>query len=119
EGSSEELPDRIGETRDSRIIVIGDTDFASFFMQYTQAQRNLDFLLQAADWLGNDDDIIGIRNRQSQTGRLDRILDPEKRERAMLFSRVLNVVIIPLGVVILGILFAWRREIKRKESDAL
>ncbi|MDR2101231.1 MAG: GldG family protein [Treponema sp.] len=121
EGSSEELPDRIGETRDSRIIVIGDTDFASVFMQYTQAQRNLDFLLQAADWLGNDDDIIGIRNRQGQTGRLDRILDPEKRERAMLFSRILNVVIVPLGVILLGIFFAWRRrrEMKRKETDAL
>lgn len=121
EGSPEELPDRIGETRDSRIIVVGDTDFASVFMQYTQAQRNLDFLLQAADWLGNDDDIVGIRNRRNQTGRLDRILDPEEREGAMVFSRMINVVFIPLVVIMLGIFLAWRRrtEKKGKGSDAL
>jgi ABC-type uncharacterized transport system involved in gliding motility auxiliary subunit len=122
EGSPEELPDRIGETRDSRIIVIGDTDFASFLMQYAQAQRNLDFLVQAADWLGNDDDIIGIRNQRSRIGRLDRILDQERRERLMAFSRFLNVVLIPLGVIMTGIFFAWRRKktgTPRKDFDAL
>jgi ABC-type uncharacterized transport system involved in gliding motility auxiliary subunit len=121
EGSPEELPDRIGETRDSRIIVVGDTDFASFLMQYAQAQRNLDFLLQAADWLGNDDDIIGIRNRRSRIGRLDRIPDPEMRERVMVFSRIVNVVIIPLGVITAGVFFTWRRKtgMKRKDPDVL
>ncbi|MDR3138068.1 MAG: GldG family protein [Treponema sp.] len=121
EDSPEELPDRTGDPRESRIIVIGDTDFASLFMAYTQAERNLDFLLQAADWLNNDDDIVGIRNRPRGTGRLDRIPDPEKRERAMAFSRILNTVIVPLGLTFGGILFLRRRgaEAKRRDAGAL
>jgi ABC-type uncharacterized transport system involved in gliding motility auxiliary subunit len=103
-GSPEELPDRPGETRESRIIVLGDTDFASVLMQYTQAERNLDFLLQAADWLENNDDITGIWNRRRTAGRLDRISDPEKRQRAMAFARLLNVALIPLGVTGTGII---------------
>jgi ABC-type uncharacterized transport system involved in gliding motility auxiliary subunit len=105
----EELPDMPAEPRDSRIVVVGDADLGSTFIQATQSQRNLDFLLQAADWLGNDDDIIGIRNRLPQTGRLDRITDPVKRVKTMIFSRLLNMVIIPLAVIALGFLRAWRR----------
>ncbi|MDR2103406.1 MAG: GldG family protein [Treponema sp.] len=121
EGSPEELPDRAGATRESRIIVVGDTDFASLFTAYNQAERNLDFLLQAADWLNNDDDIVGIRNRPRGTGRLDRILDPEKREGMAAFSRILNTVLVPLGLILGGIVFLRRRgaEIKRKDADAL
>ncbi|MDR2028067.1 MAG: GldG family protein [Treponema sp.] len=109
EGSSEELPDMPAEAGDSRIIVVGDADFASTLTQYTRSDRNFDFLLKAADWLSNDDDIIGIRSRLSQTGRLDKITDPDARLRAMRFARILNVVIIPLAVVVLGVLRSWRR----------
>jgi ABC-type uncharacterized transport system involved in gliding motility auxiliary subunit len=109
EGAAEELPDMPAEAKDSRIIVVGDVDFASTLIQYTRSDRNLDFLLKAADWLGNDDDIIGIRRRVSNAGRLDKITDPAARLRAMRFARVLNVGIIPLAVIVLGVLRAWRR----------
>jgi ABC-type uncharacterized transport system involved in gliding motility auxiliary subunit len=109
EGSGEELPDMPREPRESRIVVIGDTDLGTTLIQITQSQRNLDFLLQAADWLGNDDDIISIRNRLPQTGRLDRITDPVERAKAMLFARFLNVVLVPLAVIALGLVRAWRR----------
>ncbi|MDR3171996.1 MAG: GldG family protein [Treponema sp.] len=112
EGVTEELPDLPAETKPSRIIVIGDTDVASQFMQYTRGQRNLDFLLQAAGWLGNDDDIIGIRNHQSQVGRLDKIIDPGKRAGAMVFSRIINVVFVPLGVIVIGVFLTWKRRVR-------
>jgi ABC-type uncharacterized transport system involved in gliding motility auxiliary subunit len=111
EGASEELPDMPAEAGDSRIIVVGDTDFASTLTQYTRSERNFDFLLKAADWLSNDDDIIGIRSRLSQTGRLDKITDPDARIRSMRFARILNVVIIPLAVIILGVFRSWRRRL--------
>jgi gliding-associated putative ABC transporter substrate-binding component GldG len=118
EGSSEELPDPAGETRDARIVVIGDTDMVS--AMYTQnRQPNFTFLIQAADWLCNDDDIIGIRNRGSRAGRLDNILEPEKRAAAMSFARTLNVIIIPLAVIAAGILIALRRRRAIKESANL
>ncbi|MDR1863759.1 MAG: GldG family protein [Treponema sp.] len=121
EGSAEELPDLPAQARPSRIIVVGDEDFASSLMQASRGEgRNLDFLLKAADWLSSDDDIIGVRNRQTTDGRLDRIEDGEKRERTMNFSRTLNVILLPLGVIVAGIVLALRRRIKiagaREES---
>jgi ABC-type uncharacterized transport system involved in gliding motility auxiliary subunit len=111
------LPDMPAAAKQSRILVVGDSDFAGIITQYTQSQRNLDFLLQAADWLGNDDDIVGIRNRQSGTGRLDRITDPVKKVSAMRFARVLNVVFIPLGIVVFGILRALGRRPGKEQRD--
>jgi gliding-associated putative ABC transporter substrate-binding component GldG len=110
EGSNEELPDLPEETRPSRIIVVGDADFAGAFMQATRAEsRNLDFLLRTADWLGSDDDIIGIRNRQGESGRLDKIRDPEKKAAAMNVSRAVNVFVLPALVILAGLFLSWKR----------
>jgi gliding-associated putative ABC transporter substrate-binding component GldG len=117
EGSEEELPDMPAAARPSRIIVIGDADMATTLISMSRGQRNLDFLLQAADWLGNDDDIIGIRGRDSQMGRLDRISDPVKKLAAMRFAQVLNVVIFPLLVIFLGIGVAWRRKVRAAGAE--
>jgi gliding-associated putative ABC transporter substrate-binding component GldG len=119
EGSEEELPEFPAETRDSRIVVVGDADLATTLIQMTQGQGfgNLDFMLKTADWLGNDDDIIGIRSRQPQAGRLDRIVDPEKRLKAMRFSQILNVALIPLGVVVLGIARSLKKRTKIKGRE--
>jgi gliding-associated putative ABC transporter substrate-binding component GldG len=121
EGSEEELPDMPAETKESRIIVIGDSDLVSTVItQYTGSDRNYDFFLKAADWLGNDDDIIGIRSRQTQPGRLDKITDVEKRLKAMAFARYFNVIFIPLVVIALGILrsFQRRRSLQRQIKES-
>ncbi|MDR1574535.1 MAG: GldG family protein [Treponema sp.] len=116
EGSEEELPDMPARPRPSRIIVVGDTDFATALIGVSGGGQNLDFLLQAADWLGNDDDIIGIRSRESGAGRLDRIIDPEKRIAAMRLVQLVNVILTPLFVVFAGLLFAWRRRARFRLS---
>jgi len=107
EGSEEELPDMPENARESRVIVVGDVDFATNMMQ---ARYNLDFLLRAADWLANDDEIIGIRSRQPQAGRFDKIADPALRAAAMRFAQVLNVGIIPILVIMSGFIFASFRK---------
>ncbi|GHV81696.1 hypothetical protein AGMMS49991_02540 [Spirochaetia bacterium] len=109
EGSGETLPDLPAEGRPSRLVVIGDTDLASRYIEVNRSWRNLDFIIQALGWLSNDDDIIGIRNREGAVGRLDKIVDDQKRSAAMNFARSLNVVVIPLVVVALGLLIALRR----------
>jgi len=102
-GSSETLPDMPRAAQDSRVLVIGDSDLASGLIQYTQSQRNLVFLLQCADWLGNDEDILAIRNRAPTSGRLDKISDPVQRARAAGFSQLVNLILVPLAVVVIGI----------------
>jgi len=109
EGSEEELPEMPEAASPSRIIVVGNTDFATNMINATQASHNLDFLLRAADWLVSDDDIIGIRNRQPQAGRLDRIPDPSRRAAAMKFSQILNVGLVPLLVIAAALVLASRR----------
>ncbi|MCL2764047.1 MAG: Gldg family protein [Treponema sp.] len=119
EGSDEELPDMPEVARESRIIVVGDTDFATNIVNATQAAHNMDFLLRAADWLANDDDIIGIRSRQPQAGRLDKIADPARRSLAMRISQIVNVGIIPAFVIASGlILSSFRRRRARGLSPA-
>ena len=115
--SGENMPDLPDTAKPARIIVVGETDFATNFLGVTGGEYNLDFLLQAVDWLGNDDDIIGIRSRESQ-GRLDLIIDPEKRVAAMSFAQVVNIVFTPLLVVAAGIFIALRRRAKSRVLSA-
>jgi ABC-type uncharacterized transport system involved in gliding motility auxiliary subunit len=119
--SEEELPDMPNFARESRIIVIGETDFATGMLAATQnigrgEVHNLDFLLRVADWLVNDDDIIGIRSRQALAGRFDRISDPSRRLAAMRFSQIVNVGLIPLLVIVAGLVYALQRR-KEKTDD--
>jgi gliding-associated putative ABC transporter substrate-binding component GldG len=118
EGSDEVLPDMPAQAVASRIIVVGDSDFATNIINVSGARYNLDFLLRAADWLASDDDIIGIRNRQQQTGRLDKIIDLEIRALAMRFSQVVNVGFVPLLVIAAGLILAWRRRTRSLNAPA-
>jgi ABC-type uncharacterized transport system involved in gliding motility auxiliary subunit len=107
----DELPPMPQDPKETRIVVVGDVDMGGPLIQYSQVQEstNINFLLQAADWLGKDDDIVGIRNRQSGTGRLDRITDEGKRAGVIGFSRILNVFIVPALIAIFGIFRIFRR----------
>ena len=109
EGSEEELPDLPENARAARIIVVGDMDFVTSLVNATQARQNLEFILRATDWLISDEDIIGIRSRQPQTGRFDKIADPDMRAAAKKMSQIINVGLIPLLVIAVGIFRAVRR----------
>ncbi|MCL2196358.1 MAG: GldG family protein [Treponema sp.] len=118
EGSEEELPDLPENARESRIIVIGDTDFATNIINVTNARHNLDFLLRAADWLANDDDVIGIRNRAPQTGRFDKITDSSSKAAVMKIVQIVNVGLVPLLVIAAGLLLAYRRKVIARNIES-
>jgi ABC-type uncharacterized transport system involved in gliding motility auxiliary subunit len=111
EGSEETLPDMPITPKEARIIVIGDSDIASSFIQ---RRENLDFMVQTGLYLSNDPDVIGIRNRQPQAGRLDKILDPMEKAAAMNTVRIVNLGLIPILVIGCGLLLAWKREKARR-----
>jgi ABC-type uncharacterized transport system involved in gliding motility auxiliary subunit len=111
-----DLPDMPEQARPSRIVVVGDVDFATNMINFTQAGHNLDFLLRVADYLSNDEDILSIRNRQPQIGRFDKIADPDRRASAMRFSQFVNVGLVPLFVIVSGFVFAKFRR-KRAERN--
>jgi len=105
-----EIPAMPVQAKPTRLIVVGETEFATSFMGVTNGQHNLDFLIQAADWLCNDDDIIQIRSRSSQSGRLDKIIDTGKKAAAMKLAQIVNVFVVPALVIIAGLFFALRRK---------
>ena len=115
EWSFADLPDMPLEPKETRIIVIGNTEFASNAFNFVGGIRNFNFLVSVADWLGNDDDIVAIRTRQGQH-RLDRIVDDKKREQAIIFAQLVNVVFVPLTVIGVGIFVTLRRRIKAKSA---
>jgi ABC-type uncharacterized transport system involved in gliding motility auxiliary subunit len=115
----QELPDMPDIPKPARIIVIGETDFLTSFMNVTGAHQNLNFLVQVVDWLSNDDDIIGIRSRGTGSGRLDRITDPVQRAVAMRAAQIINVFIIPLLVVLAGVLLAVMRKTKAQSRAVI
>jgi len=116
EGSDEELPDMPVNALPSRIIVIGDADFATNMIGSSDASHNMDFMLRVADWLSSDDDIIGIRSRESQAGRLDRIQNDAVKIAAMKAAQFVNVVLVPFLVVAAGILLSIRRRTRGAEE---
>jgi ABC-type uncharacterized transport system involved in gliding motility auxiliary subunit len=103
----------------SRIIVVGDSDFAGVLMQSNRSEdRNLSFLIRVADWLSNDEDMVAIRGREGIAGRLDRITDEEKRDMVMTLSRTINTIIIPLGVIAAGLFIVLKRRAKTSKATS-
>jgi len=105
------------QRRPSRIIVVGDTDFAGDIMELGQSEaRNLDFLVRAAEWLSSEDDMLDMRGREG-AGRLDRIADGERRRAAMAFSQRLNTMVIPLAVALAGFFMVRRRSARMRRGS--
>jgi ABC-type uncharacterized transport system involved in gliding motility auxiliary subunit len=114
-GSTVTLPDLPKEAKESRLIVVGDVDFATTQMlQNTGDQRNLDFLVKAADWLSNDDDIIAIRNRPAEAGRLDKIANPDKRFMQAAWARIIGIGLVPFVVLLAAIIVIAARKQRQK-----
>jgi ABC-type uncharacterized transport system involved in gliding motility auxiliary subunit len=124
-----EVPQRAGEERDwgevvqrsedTRLIVIGDSDFASELYQYSGGSYNLDFLANTAEWLSNSEDLLEIKTRVARDMRLNKIQDPEARLRAAMFTQIFNLIVIPLGVIIFGVirLIIRRRRVTLREQE--
>ncbi|GAB1481339.1 Gldg family protein [Treponema sp.] len=122
-GATDTLPPMPKEGITSRVIVVGDGDFATTLIQYTKSQRNIDFLLSAAEWLASDDDLLLIRPRSGRDGRLDAISDSLERQRIALRARILNIALVPLLLIGYGLLRSYRRRkssfYKKEPADVL
>jgi gliding-associated putative ABC transporter substrate-binding component GldG len=113
EGESRSWQSIVEESKDVRLVVVGDADFASNLMDFTEAQYNMTFLANAAEWLANSEDLLSIKSRLSRDVRLNRIQDPARRLAAALSTQIVNVAIIPLAVIAFGII---RLLLRRKKS---
>jgi gliding-associated putative ABC transporter substrate-binding component GldG len=112
------LEGKIVGSSDSKLIVIGDGDFA-VNGQGQQAQQlapdNVNLLVNAVDWLSDDTGLIELRTRGVTSRILDQIEDGKKN-----FLKWLNVLLPALLIIAYGILRAQRNRLireKRRNED--
>ncbi len=93
--------DKEGETR---LVVVGDADFAS--NQFLGQLFNRDLVLNMMAWLGGEEQQISIRPRAIQASRTQ--LGPEETRRIF----YLSVLVLPELLLFLGLTVWWRRSTK-------
>ncbi|MBC8230191.1 Gldg family protein [bacterium] len=97
--STEEEPAPI----DTRLVVVGDSDFASN-NEYFAMAGGIDFFLNSVNWLLMEEDLISIRPKPPEQRNLRPMLDREVRTVLLL-----SIFFIPRLVFILGLIVWWRR----------
>jgi ABC-type uncharacterized transport system involved in gliding motility auxiliary subunit len=95
EGVAAEAP------KTARLVVIGDSDFAS--NQLIQEFRNRDLFVNSVNWLLGDVEAISVRPGQARASRLQ--LSAEQ----FLEIRYLALFVMPELIAILGVIAWWRR----------
>ncbi|MBQ3647234.1 MAG: GldG family protein [Spirochaetia bacterium] len=100
-------------SKDTKIIVAGDSDFLSNLIEYTESPANLMFAENMMQWLDNDR-FMNIKTRSVRDIRLNKITDLSTKVKAILAVYLVNIFIIPAGIIIYGIV----RYIRRKRKDA-
>ena len=96
EGAKDEAP-----RRETRMAVIGDSDFASNGL--LGAGRNADLFLNAVNWLAQQEDMIAIRPRDPEDRRITLTASQERR------IMWLTIFIIPGVILAAGVQTWWRR----------
>jgi ABC-type uncharacterized transport system involved in gliding motility auxiliary subunit len=86
------------QARDTRIVVFGTSDFAS--NKFQRYGNNLDFFLNAAAWVLEDESMISIRAKEEGPGKV------ELTQKAGTFIFILTVILIPLLIFVGGIV-SW------------
>ncbi len=92
-----------------RAVVVGSTDFATDrFIQ--SAPENLSLVLNATDWLAQDEDLIAIRSKDRRPVPLVFATAAERE-----FAKYANIVGLPVLVVLIGLAHLLRR--RRRTRD--
>jgi ABC-type uncharacterized transport system involved in gliding motility auxiliary subunit len=109
QGAAQGAPSRSAPTR---IIVIGDDDFASDLMQFSDSPYNVLFVENAVLWLSGNEDLLALKTRAPTDSPLDRIENPQTERRLMLAAELANVAGVPLLVLLFAVVRLWRRREK-------
>jgi ABC-type uncharacterized transport system involved in gliding motility auxiliary subunit len=96
---SEAKPD--APRSESRVVVVGDSDFAANFILGFQGNRDL--FMNMVNWLAQQENLIAIRPREPEDRRVTLTADQQRR------IMLLTLVLLPLSIVGAGIYSWWRR----------
>lgn len=104
------IADYTASVEDTRLVVIADGDVLDDrLLQATQSGANLEFVLNVAQWLANDEDLMQIRTRATRNLRLDAIQDPAERRTRMVFAQAVTIYLVPAALIVAGLIRFFRR----------
>jgi len=89
------------EPKTARLVVVGDSDFAS--NQLIGEFRNRDLFVNAVNWLLGDVEAISVRPGQARASRL------QLTSEQFLEIRYLALFVMPEGIALLGVIAWWQR----------
>lgn len=90
-----------GGTAKTRLVIIGDSDFAG--NSYFRVQGNGDFFMNAVSWLAEEEDLISVRARDPE----DRRINLTQTQSTLILY--LGVILLPLAIFITGIVVYRKR----------
>lgn len=106
--------DYVAKSNAARFVIVGNTSFFNNQLyRITNATYNLAFISNAAEWLSKNEDLLKIKIRGARNTQLNKI-QGNKYESLKAFVKILNIVLIPLGIIIFAIvLLLFRRKISK------
>lgn len=87
----------------ARMVVVGDDNFLSNLVHYSNSSYNVSFLQNAVDWLTGHENLLAIKTKAQWDPRLDKIADPAAKLRVYHFAQFVNVGLIPAIVILFGL----------------
>ena len=92
------------ERRSSRLVVLGDADFANNF--FVELLGNRDLFVNAVNWLALEESLIGVRPVRKERGKEQFFVSERQRYNAFWLGTVIQPsIFLAVGLVI----FVWRR----------
>ncbi len=116
---SDPLPPPAKKSGDVRFIVVSSADFLTDLMSMMKSDFNAGFALSGADWLTQSEDLIAVRSRVERNMRLNKIENPDVRAAMINFTYAVNIALIPLGIALVGVFRAVRRNRREKQARAM
>ncbi len=95
------LASQEGDAAKARLVVVGDTNFAS--NEFIDAGRNRDLFLNAANWLIGDVAAISVRPNQSRASRFQLTAEQFHAIRSA------SLFVLPEAIAVLGVFTWWTR----------
>ena len=89
------------EAKPARLVVFGDSDFAS--NELLESYRNRDLFLNSVNWLAGDVEAISIRPNRSRSSRF------QLSQEQFMTIRSLSLFVLPEAFGILGVFIWWSR----------
>jgi ABC-type uncharacterized transport system involved in gliding motility auxiliary subunit len=98
---AEAKPEPAAEKKQARLVVFGDSDFAT--NQLIDAYRNRDLFVNSVNWLLGDVEAIAVRPQQSRASRL------QLSNEQLSSIRYLSLFVLPEAIAIAGVWAWWSR----------